>query len=67
MNSSLSLKRLEKNGKKLLKRLLLMVLGRRNAAPLSRERIAKVLVFRLDQRIGNGVLLLPLLSAIRET
>ena len=59
------LKNLENGGKRLLNGLLLWLLPRREVSELP-GRFDKILVLRLDQRIGNGILLLPLLRAIRE-
>ncbi len=60
------LKRIESRFKKLLKQALLFFLQRKDAEPVELESIRKVLVFRLDQRVGNGILLIPLLKAISE-
>lgn len=61
------LKSLERRFKRLLKQVLLRILppSRREQPRLS--EIRKILIFRLDQRIGNGILLLPLLRAIRSS
>ncbi len=59
-------KRLENRGKRLLNALLLKLLPRPEGSQLP-ENFGKILVLRLDQRIGNGILLLPLLRAIRES
>ncbi len=59
-------KRLENRGKRLLNGLLLRLLPRREIREFP-GRFHKILVLRLDQRIGNGILLLPLLYAIRES
>lgn len=59
------LKSLERIFKRLLKQFLLLILPQSSRGMPRLEEICKVLVFRLDQRIGNGILLLPLLKAIR--
>jgi len=61
------IKRLEQIGKKLLKKLIKIFLPEPNRTILPLDQIRKVLVFRLDQRIGNGIMLLPLLRAISES
>lgn len=61
------LKTLELNFKHGLKALLLRLLPGRLVSAPSPAEVRKVLVFRLDQRIGNGILLLPLLRAIRAS
>lgn len=61
------LKRLEKGLKQLLRRLLLWFLPAPAPIPPKHKLPGKVLVFRLDQRVGNGVMLLPLLKAIRRS
>ncbi|RMG68210.1 MAG: hypothetical protein D6715_02840 [Calditrichaeota bacterium] len=59
-------KRLERLGKSCLNSILLA--GRKPLPPAAvvPERLRRIGVFRLDQRIGNGILLLPLLQAIRH-
>ncbi len=63
---AISLKTLERGGKRILTRLLQWVFPRKSVPAnfIPRERL---LVFRLDNRIGNGVMLLPLLQGIRHT
>ena len=61
------LKRIESRFKKLLKQFLLVFLRSSPVESLSLTSIRKVLVFRLDQRVGNGILLIPLLKAISES
>lgn len=60
-------KRLELGFKRALKRVLLRFLPPQLKGAPDSAAIRKVLVFRLDQRIGNGILLLPLLRAIRTS
>ena len=66
MNKSIT-KRLELGFKRTLKRVLLRFLPPLQKGAPKPAAIRKVLVFRLDQRIGNGILLLPLLRAIRTS
>lgn len=61
------IKSLEKAFKRLLKGLLLGVLPQSSTEKPRLDEVHKILVFRLDQRIGNGILLLPLLRAIRTS
>jgi len=61
------LKKLELSGKKLVGFLFGVLFGGGKSIVVSRKTVKKVLVFRLDQKIGNGLLLLPLLNAIRRT
>ncbi len=60
------MKKLEFWGKRFLENLIGLFLSS-NQIGLPPEQIHRVLVYRLDQRIGNGILLLPLLNAIRRT
>lgn len=60
-------KSLEKTFKRLLKGFLLAILPQSAKAKPRPGDLRKILVFRLDQRIGNGILLLPLLRAIRAS
>ncbi len=62
----ISLKSLERSGKRLLSRLLQWIFPRK-AVPADFTPRRRILVFRLDNRIGNGVMLLPLLQGIRYT
>ena len=61
------LKILERKFKKLLNATLSRVLAPPSKQLPAMGEVQKVLVFRLDQRIGNGILLIPLLRAIRES
>lgn len=61
------LKKLELTGKRLLNIVLRGIFGHRPQKLLKSTEIQKVLVLRLDQRIGNGIMLLPLLKAIRKS
>ncbi len=61
------LKKMEIRGKQWLNSLLRLFFRVRKPERLAPEEIQRILVFRLDQRIGNGILLLPLLRAIRKT
>jgi len=61
------LKKIELVGKRWLDVVLRLVFARRqNPIPPASE-FQKILILRLDQRIGNGLLLLPLLMAIRRS
>ncbi len=61
------MKSLELIFKRALKKVLLKILPKKSKALPQLNKIEKVLIFRLDQRIGNGILLLPTLRAIRAT
>ncbi|MFQ5584554.1 MAG: glycosyltransferase family 9 protein [Calditrichia bacterium] len=61
------LKRLEQLGKAILESLIVRFLPQPYPALLPLDQIHKILVFRLDERIGNGIMLLPLLRAIRTS
>jgi heptosyltransferase-3 len=61
------IKGIELVGKAVLYRLSLLIFRRERKRELTLSRIRKILVLRLDQRIGNGILLLPLLRAIRHS
>jgi ADP-heptose:LPS heptosyltransferase len=61
------LKKTEKWLKRQLDKLLRNFLRPQNNRVPSIQDVQKVLVFRLDQRIGNGILLIPLLRAIRSS
>jgi ADP-heptose:LPS heptosyltransferase len=61
------LKNFESAGKVVLHRLCLLPFRRKSKRELALSQIRKILVLRLDQRIGNGVMLLPLLRAIRHS
>lgn len=67
MSAKPLIKRLESLFKRFLKSLLLISLPRRKAEAPKAGQVRKLLVFRLDQRVGNGLLLLPLLNALRES
>ena len=60
-------KKFESGGKRLLLYLSRQLLHQKKRQPLSLNQITKILVFRLDQRVGNGMMLLPLLRAIRHS
>jgi ADP-heptose:LPS heptosyltransferase len=61
------LKKAEKSLKRQLDKLLRPILRPKNNRLPGLQDVHKVLVFRLDQRIGNGILLIPLLRAIRNS
>jgi heptosyltransferase-2/heptosyltransferase-3 len=61
------IKSLERVFKSILKQFLLRILPQAAKEVPRLEEIHKVLIFRLDQRVGNGILLLPLLKAIRAS
>ncbi len=61
------IKTLEKIGKIGLTRILAGVLPGKPAVPPQTFIPRRVLIFRLDKRIGNGLLLLPLIKAIQQT
>ncbi len=61
------LKTLERGGKRVLTALLASVLPGDGQPPADDFSPRRVLIFRLDKRIGNGLLLLPLIRSIRET
>jgi ADP-heptose:LPS heptosyltransferase len=61
------LKKLELSGKNIIGFLFRILNGKRETRLIPFNFIKKVMVFRLDQKIGNGLLLVPLLNAIRET
>ncbi|HFE64859.1 MAG TPA: hypothetical protein ENK14_10665, partial [Caldithrix sp.] len=61
------LKEIELNGKKILNLIFRFLFRGKEPPRLEKEHIRKILVFRLDRRVGNGILLLPLLSAIRNS
>lgn len=58
------MKRLEHLGKNLLDHLLV---GQHRRIIPPREQIRRILILRLDQKIGNGLLLVPLLRAIADS
>ena len=60
-------KSLERQFKHALKKILLTILPKKSKTLPRVNQINKILVFRLDQRIGNGILLLSLLRAIRAS
>jgi len=60
-------KKFESDGKRLLLYLSRRLLHQKKKQPLSLRQIHKILVFRLDQRVGNGMMLLPLLRGIRQS
>ncbi|MBN2364579.1 MAG: hypothetical protein JXL67_00325 [Calditrichaeota bacterium] len=60
-------KKIEIFGKRILKSFLKTFSRKRNKTVQGVGEFNKILVFRLDERIGNGLLLLPLLSAIRHS
>lgn len=60
-----NLHKLEKSGKWFFLKLTLFFWGNKSLRPWLRfSDIKKVLIFRLDERIGNGLLLLPLVNGI---
>jgi ADP-heptose:LPS heptosyltransferase len=60
-------KSLERSLKRLTRPALLFLLSRPARKAPAPADVRKVLVFRLDQRIGNGILLLPLLRSLRAS
>ncbi len=60
-------KKIEGQGKLLLKAILGIFFHHRDKPVPSLNKMNKILILRLDQRIGNGFLLLPLLRAIRSS
>ncbi len=60
------LKSLERLGLRLLNAVFLGLASRRRSDLPPIDRITRILVLRLDERIGNGLMLLPLLRAIRR-
>ncbi|GAB4327611.1 MAG: hypothetical protein Kow0037_01300 [Calditrichia bacterium] len=65
--ASSKVKKLELTGKKIFSRFMSAILGNRGGKEFVLPEQPKILVYRLDERIGNGLLLLPLLQAIRTT
>ena len=61
------LKKLELSGKNIIGFLFRILNGKRETRLIPFNSIKKILVFRLDQKIGNGLLLVPLLNAVRKT
>ncbi len=61
------MKKMELSGKRLLNRILRLLFHTEPPTPDAIKNIRKILVFRLDQRLGNGILLLPLLKSIQRT
>lgn len=61
------LKKLELSGKKIVGFLFGILFGSKKSKYVPLKSIKKILVFRLDQKIGNGLLLIPLLNAIRQS
>lgn len=61
------LKNLERALKWLLRSFLRRCLPPRSMNVPNPRQLRKIVVFRLDRRIGNGILLLPLLQAIRQS
>ncbi len=59
------LKHLELTGKRILNWLMRKVFPNRSDISIAFPQIQKILILRLDQRIGNGILLLPLFKAIK--
>jgi len=60
------LKKIELSGKWLLNRFLQLVLSRNPFEQLDPLQFRKLLLLRLDSRIGNGIMLLPLLNSIKK-
>jgi len=60
------LKIVESVGKEILDFCGILLFRRREKRTLNIDQLRKILVLRLDQRIGNGIMLLPLLKAIRQ-
>lgn len=61
------MKEIELSGKKILNYFFRFLFRRKKNTRVERDNFGKILVLRLDQRVGNGILLLPLLSAIRDS
>lgn len=62
-----SLKNLELTSKHILEKLVRKTFPKRRKMTVALSEIHKILVFRLDQRIGNGILTLSLLRAIKKS
>lgn len=63
-----NLHKLEKSGKRFFLKLTLFFWGSKSSHSFLRlSDIKKVLIFRLDERIGNGLLLLPLINGIQNS
>ncbi len=60
------LKIVENAGKEILDFCGILLFRQRKKRTLTIDQLRKILVLRLDQRIGNGIMLLPLLRAIRQ-
>lgn len=60
------LKFVESAGKQILDFCGILLFRRKEKKNLTIDQLKKILVLRLDQRIGNGIMLLPLLKAIRQ-
>lgn len=61
------LKKLEKRLKRAAKSPLQKIIAGKSERIIGLASLNKVLVFRLDQRLGNGIMLLPLLRAMKKT
>jgi len=60
-----TVKKIEQSGKKIIEKIFLIFESNKKKTIPNLDNINKVLVFRLDERIGNGILLLPLLNSLR--
>jgi ADP-heptose:LPS heptosyltransferase len=60
-----TIKFIETRSKRIFERIVIQFLPNPKRDKLPLNEIRKVLVFRLDERIGNGIMLLPLITAIR--
>jgi len=61
------IKYIEIKSKRILETIIIKFLPKPKRSKIPLNEINKVLVFRLDERIGNGVMLLPLITAIRNS
>ncbi|MEL6823113.1 MAG: glycosyltransferase family 9 protein, partial [Calditrichota bacterium] len=61
------LKKLEKRLKRAAKSPLQKIIAGKSERIIGLESLNKILIFRLDQRLGNGIMLLPLLRAMKKT
>jgi|GEM_PF-3035321 len=61
------LKKVEKRLKRAAKSPLQKIIAGKSERVIGLESLNKILIFRLDQRLGNGIMLLPLLRAMKKT
>ena len=58
------------NSEKILKKLTLKLINpffRKKSTHIKKENLGRVLVFRLDNKLGNAILLLPLIQSIKNS